>query len=96
MDFVTRLPVLTGWKDETYDFILVIINWLIKMVHYKPVKVIFNAPGLSKIILDMIVRHHGLLNSTITNKGLLFISKFPLLLCYFLGIKRRLFIAFHL
>ena len=39
MDFVTGLPILTDWKGNSYDSILVIINRLMKMIHYKLVKV---------------------------------------------------------
>lgn len=35
MDFVTGLPVSTNWKGENYDSILVIVDRLTKMVHYK-------------------------------------------------------------
>ena len=44
----------------------------------------------------MIVRHHGLLNSIVSNQGLVFMPKFWSLLCYFLGIRQRLFNACHL
>ena len=95
MDFVTGLPISTNWKRDSYDFILVIIDRLTKMVHYKPVKIIINAPGLVEIKIDVIVRHHGLPNSIVTDKGSLFTSKFWLSLCYCLGIKRWLSTAFH-
>ena len=65
------------------------------MVHYKPVKITIDAPGLAEVIIDVVVRHHGLLDSIITDWGFLFMSKFWSLLCYFLGIKRRLSTAFH-
>ena len=65
------------------------------MVYYEPVKVTINAPGLAEVIIDIVVRHHGLSNLIVTNRGSLFTSKFWSLLCYFLGIKRRLSIAFH-
>ena len=55
MDFVTRLPVSTDWKGESYDSILVIVDRLTKMVHYKPVKVTIDAPGLAEVILDVVV-----------------------------------------
>ena len=55
MDFVTGLPISTDWKGERYDFILVIVNKLTKMVHYEPVKVIINALELVEVILDMVV-----------------------------------------
>ena len=65
------------------------------MVHYKPVKVTINAPGLAKVIFDMVVWHHGLTNLIVLNRGLLFISKFWSGLCYFLKIKHRLLTAFY-
>ena len=95
MDFVTGLPILTDWKGDSYDSILVIVDRLMKMVYYEPVKVIINAPGLAKVIIDVIVRHHNLLDSIVTDWGFFFTSKFWSLLYYFLGIKRRLSTAFH-
>ena len=65
------------------------------MVHYKPVKITINAPGLAEVIINMVVRHHGLPDSIVTDRGSLFTSKFWSSLCYFLGIKRRLSTAFH-
>ena len=65
------------------------------MVHYKPVKITINAPRLIEVIIDMVVHHHSFLDSIVTNKGSFFTSKFWLLLCYFFGIKRWLFIAFY-
>ena len=55
MDFVTGLPLSSNWKGNNYDFILVIVDQLIKMVHYVPVKVTIDAPGLAEVILDMVV-----------------------------------------
>ena len=95
MDFVTGLPVSTNWKGETYDSILVIVDRLTKMVHYEPVKVTIDAPGLAEVIIDVVVRHHGLPDSIVSDWGSVFTSKFWSSLCYFLGIKRRLSTAFH-
>ena len=66
------------------------------MVYYKPVKIILNAPGLAKVIIDIVVYYHGHPDSIVTNKSFLFTSKFWSSLCYFLGIKRRLSTAFQL
>ena len=41
------------------------------------------------------MRHYGLPNSIVTDRGSLFTSKFWSLLCYFFGIKRRLSTTFH-
>ena len=95
MDFVTGLPVSIDWKGDSYNSILVIVNQLTKMVHYKLVKITVNASGLVEIIIDVVVRHHRFLDLIVTNKGFLFNSNFWSLLCYFFGIKRRLFTAFY-
>lgn len=96
MDFVISLPILTNWKDENYNYILIIVNWLTKIVHYKPIKDTINVLGLAKVILDIVVWHYGFPNSIISDKRLLFISKFWLSLYYFFGIKQKLFIVFCL
>ena len=89
------LPVLTHWKSESFDSIFVIIDKLTKMVHYKPLKITIDALGLVEVIINVVVRHHSLSDSIITNRGFLFTSKFWFLLCYFLEIKRWLSIAFY-
>ena len=66
------------------------------MVYYKPVKITINALDLAGVIIDVVVRHYGLPDSIVTDQGSIFISKFWLLLCYFLNIKQKLSIAFYL
>ena len=95
MDFITDLSILTNWKGDSYDSILIIINWLTKMVYYNPVNIIIDAPSLKEIIINIVVKHHSLPDSIINNQGLLFISKFWWLLCYFLHINQKLFTAFY-
>ena len=95
MDFVTGLPISTDWKGDSYDSILVIVDRLTKMVHYEPVKVTIDAPGLAEVIIDVVVRHHGLPDSIVTDRGLLFTLKFWSSLCYFLDIKQKLSTTFH-
>ena len=95
MDFITGLSISTDWKSDSYDSILVIVDWLTKIVHYKLVKVAIHALRLPKVILDMVVWHHGLPNSIMSDRGSLFILIFWSSLCYFLGIKWRLSTAFH-
>ena len=95
MDFVTGIAIWTNWKEENYDFVLVIVDWLTKMVYYEPVKVTINVSGLAKVILDVVIWHHGLSNSIMSDRGLLFTSKFWSSLCYFFDIKQRLSTAFY-
>ena len=58
--------------------------------------VIIDAPGLAEVIIDMVVQHHGLPDSIISDRGAIFTFKFWSSLCYFLGVKWRLSTAFHL
>ena len=66
------------------------------MIYYEPVKVTINTFGLAKVIMNIIVYYYGILKSIITNRGLLFTSKFWFLLYYFLKIKNKLFTTFYL
>lgn len=47
-------------KNDSYDLVLIIIDCLTKIVHYKPVKVINDAASLAKIIINIVVKHHSL------------------------------------
>ena len=95
MDFVTGLPLSANWKGNSYDSILGIVDHLTKIVHYELVQVTIDASGLAKVIIDVVVRHHGLPDSIISESRAIFTSKFWSSLYYFLGIKRRLSTAFH-
>ena len=70
MDFVTGLPTSTDWKGtRSHDSILVIVDRLTKMVqvHYEPVQITINAPGLAEVILDFVPRNHGLPDSIVSD-----------------------------
>ena len=95
MDFVNGLPLSADWKGDSYDSILVIVNQLTKMVYYEPVKVTIDAPGLAEVIIDMIIWHHGLPDSIVTDRCSFFTSKFWSSLYYFLGVKWRLSTALY-
>ena len=53
------------------------------------------APALAEVILNIVVRYHGLPDSIVSDRGSVFMSKFWSSLCYFLSIKRKLSTAFH-
>ncbi len=65
------------------------------MVYYELVKVTIDVSGQAKVMINVVVYHHGVPESIITDQGLLFISKFWSLFCYFLKIKEKLSTAFH-
>lgn len=92
---MTGLPISVNWKDNSYDSILVIIDRLIKIVYYESVIVIIDAPSLAKMIIGVVVCYYEVSKSIVINRDLLFTSNFSFLLCYFLGIQKKLFIAFY-
>ena len=55
MSFVTGLPQFEDWEGNSYDSILVIVDWLIKILYYKPVQITITIPALVKIISNIIV-----------------------------------------
>ena len=73
---MTRLPLSVDGKGDNYDSILVIVNCLTKMVYYKLVKVTINTPRLAEVIIDMVMQHHGLLDFIISDRKVVFMSKF--------------------
>ncbi len=85
---ITGLLISADWKGDSYDSILVIVDQLTKIVHYVLVTVTIDAPGLVEVIINVVVRHHGVPESIVPDRGSLFMSKFWSLLCYFLDIKR--------
>lgn len=83
MDILTSLSLFVDWKSDIYTTILEVVNCLIKIVHYEPVKTIIDLAGLAKVIIDVVVRRHSLLESISCNRGSLFTLKFLFLLYYF-------------
>lgn len=73
---MTGLFNSTNWKRDSYDSILVIVDRLKKMVHYKSMKTTIDTSGFAKVIIDVIVRHYGFSNLIVTDKRPFFISKF--------------------
>ena len=67
INFAIGLPLSSDWKGDSYDSILVIVNRLTKMMHYKLVKVTINAPKLAEVIIDVLVQHHGLSDPIISD-----------------------------
>ncbi len=76
MGFVTGMPILTIWKSDSYDSILVIVDRLTKMVNDVLVKVIIDTHGLAEVIIDMVMRHHSLSDLIVSDQGSVFTSVF--------------------
>lgn len=60
MDLVIDLLVFVNSKSANYDAILIIVNYLTKIVHYKSVKITVNITNLVKVIINIVVRYQGL------------------------------------
>ena len=95
IDFVTGLLLSSDWKNNIYDLILIIVDCLTKMIHYKLVRVSINASELEEVIINVVIRYHNLPDSIISDWRAVFTSKFSSLFCYFLRIKRWLSTAFY-
>ena len=65
------------------------------MVHYEPIKITIDALSLVEVIINVVVRHHGLSDLIVTNWESFFTTKFWSSLCYFLSIKQKLSTAFY-
>ena len=55
MDFVTGLLQSADWRGKGYDLILVIVDWLIKVVQYEPLQASITVLALVEDILNIIV-----------------------------------------
>lgn len=73
---------------------LVFINKIIKIIHYKIVKMIIDMMSQAKININMIIKYKQFLDIIVSNKNVQYISKFLLSLCYLLRIKQKRFIIF--
>jgi len=62
-DFITKLLLAQG-----YDLILVVVNRLIKMVHFIPTMEKILAEGLARLFRDNMWKLYGLLESIILDK----------------------------
>ena len=43
------------------------VDWLTKMAPYKSTKNIIDALGLAKVIINIVMRYHGILDLIVTN-----------------------------
>ena len=90
MDFITDLPNSNG-----YDAILVVVDRFSKMAHFIPCTKKISARTTAKLILQHIVRLHGLPRDIVSDRGPQFHSKFWKNLFGLLGTKISLSSAFH-
>jgi len=71
MDFITDLPTVRAKNS-----ILVVVDRLTKMAHFTPCSKSITAEETAQLILDRIVRLHGLPKEIVSDRGPQFASKF--------------------
>ena len=94
MDCITDLPP-SKRGDSVYDAILVVVDRYSKMNLYVPTTKTCTAADLAKLFRDEVVRHYGIPNGIVSDRGPLFTSNFWSDFCYETQVKRRLSTAFH-
>lgn len=90
MDFVEGLP-----KSRGKDSILVVVDRLTKYCHIITLTHPFSAQGVAQEFLNQVVKLHGVPQSIITDRDLIFISSFWLELFKVLGVKSKLSTFYH-
>jgi len=89
-DFITKLPLAQG-----YNSILVVVDWLTKIVYFIPTTEKISAEGLARLFRDNVWKLYGLPESIISDRGPQFAAGLMKELNKMLGIKSKLSTAFH-
>jgi len=90
MDFITKLPIVAR-----KDVILVVCDWLSKMIHFVATTEGTLAEGLVRLFRDNVWKLHGLPESVVLDRGPQFAAELTKELNRMLGIETRLSTAFH-
>jgi len=96
MDFITKLPLSTDLiTEEDYDSILVIVDRLTKYSHLIPFRRDFDTKEMGQILLDKLIRYHGIPTIMTSDRDKLFTSAYWKTLLSSLGVKLKLSTAYH-
>lgn len=90
MDFIEKLP-----KSGGHDTILVVVDRFSKYAHFLAMKHPFSAQQVAQVILEQVVKLHGLPRSIVSDRDRVFTSSFWTHLFRLLGTKFSLSTAYH-
>ena len=96
MDFITKLPKSRDPVMEvTYDAIMVIVDQFTKYLIAVPFKENHTAEQLGHLLLDRLVRDHGVPITIITDRDKLFMSNYWKTISAAMGTKPKMSTAYH-
>ena len=90
VDFIMKLPIVAR-----KDAILVVYNWLSKIVHFVATTEGMLVKGLARLFRDNVWKLHRLPESIVLDRGSQFVAVLTKELNRMLGIETRLSTAFH-
>ena len=91
VEFITKLPLVTR-----KNVILVVCNWLLKMVYFVVTTEEVTAEELARLFRNNMWKLYRLLESVISDRGLQFVIELTRELNKMLGIEMRLLTSFYL
>ncbi|GJY91449.1 ty3-gypsy retrotransposon protein [Tanacetum coccineum] len=71
MDFITGLPLSKG-----FIAVLVVVGRFSKYAHFGALPTNFNGHKVAELFLDIVVNHHGIPKTVVSDRDPIFVSKF--------------------
>jgi transposase InsO family protein len=89
-DFITGLPPSHG-----FDSVLVVVDRFSKEVTFAPTSKTISSKGTAELYRDYVWKHHGLLDSLVSDRGPQFASQLMVDLLKLLKIEKKMSTAYH-
>ncbi|GJY31067.1 ty3-gypsy retrotransposon protein [Tanacetum coccineum] len=90
MDFITGLPLSKG-----FTAILVVVDRFSKYAYFGVLPTNFNGHKVAKLFMEIVVKHHGIPKTIVSDRDLIFVSKFWKELFRLSGTQLNHSIAYH-
>ncbi|GKA11101.1 ty3-gypsy retrotransposon protein, partial [Tanacetum coccineum] len=90
MDFITGLPTSKG-----STVIFVVVDRLTKYAHFGALPTSFNAHKVAELFVDIVVKHHGIPKTIVSDRDPIFVSNFWKQLFLFSGTQLSHSTAYH-